>query len=65
VQGGVSVAGADFHARIEKEATGVLDPGRAAYSDTVALPDGTFLCLYERGTKRPYERLSLVRFALA
>jgi sialidase-1 len=43
---------------------GVLDPGHAAYSDTVALPDGSFLCLHERGERHPYERLSLARFSL-
>ena len=42
----------------------VLDPGHAAYSDTVVLPDGTFLCLYERGEKHAYERLCLLRFSV-
>jgi sialidase-1 len=27
----------------------VLDPGWAGYADLAALPDGTLLCLYERG----------------
>jgi len=27
----------------------VLEPGRAGYSDLAVLPDGTVLCLYERG----------------
>jgi len=27
----------------------VLEPGRSGYSDLAVLPDGTFLCLYERG----------------
>lgn len=27
----------------------VLEPGRSAYSDLAILPDGTILCLYERG----------------
>jgi sialidase-1 len=42
----------------------VLDPGHAAYSDTVAMPDGTLLCRYERGEKHAYERLCLARFTL-
>jgi sialidase-1 len=42
----------------------VLEPGHAAYSDTVAMPDGTLLCLYERGEKHAYERLCLARFML-
>jgi sialidase-1 len=42
----------------------LLDAGHAAYSDTVASPDGTVLCLYERGEKHAYERLCLLRFAL-
>ena len=40
----------------------VLDPGHAAYSDTVVLPDGTAVCLYERGEKHAYERLCSIRF---
>lgn len=40
----------------------VLDPGCAAYSDTLMLPDGTALCLYECGGKHAYERLRLIRF---
>jgi sialidase-1 len=40
----------------------VLDPGHAAYSDTVVLDDGSLLCLYEGGEKHAYERLSLLRF---
>src|SRR5687768_1992802 len=42
----------------------VLEPGRAAYSDLAVLPDGTILCLYERGAESPYERLTLARFSL-
>ncbi|MCS7306230.1 MAG: exo-alpha-sialidase [Thermoguttaceae bacterium] len=37
----------------------LLWPGPAAYSCLAVLPDGTVLCLYERGEKHPYERISL------
>jgi len=39
----------------------VLWPGPSAYSCLAVLPDGTVLCLYERGEKHPYERISLAR----
>jgi sialidase-1 len=50
----------------------VLEPGYSAYSDLAVLPDGTILCLYERGRdadaaiKRPtsYAYLTLARFNL-
>lgn len=50
----------------------VLEPGYSAYSDLAVLPDGTILCLYERGrdaesaTQRPtsYSYLTLARFNL-
>jgi sialidase-1 len=41
----------------------VLEPGRAAYSDLAVAPDGSVLCLFERGEESPYERLTLARFA--
>lgn len=34
----------------------------AAYSDLVALPDGTLLCFYEGGENDPYESIRLARF---
>ncbi len=40
----------------------VITPGHAAYSDLVALPDGTILCFYEGGEKTPHESISLARF---
>jgi len=51
----------------------VLDAGFSAYSDLAVLPDGTILCLYERGRdadaaqKKPtsYAYLTLARFNLA
>lgn len=43
----------------------VLEPGRAAYSDLAVTPDGTVLCLYERGEASPYDRLTLARFDAA
>ena len=41
-----------------------LWPGPAAYSDLAVLPDGTLLCLYERGEKGPYEKITFARFLL-
>ncbi len=35
--------------------------GPAAYSDLAIAPDGSILCLYERGDKHPYETLTLAR----
>jgi sialidase-1 len=43
----------------------VLEPGPAAYSDLAPAPDGKVLCLFERGERSPYERLTLARFDLA
>ncbi len=50
----------------------VLEPGNSAYSDLAVLPDGTILCLYERGgetdddpaTRSQYCYLTLARFNL-
>ena len=36
----------------------------SAYSDLVAAPDGSVVCLYERGEAHPYERLTCARFDL-
>lgn len=41
-----------------------LHAGPSAYSCLAALKDGTVLCLFERGEKSPYERISLARFQL-
>jgi sialidase-1 len=41
----------------------VLEPGYSGYSDLAVLPDGTILCLYERGASRP-DFLTLARFNL-
>lgn len=47
----------------------VLDPGPAGYADLAALPDGTVLCLYERGRHAGPQggiaALSLARFSVA
>jgi sialidase-1 len=43
----------------------LLHPGPAAYSCLAVAPDGTILCLYERGSKHPYETITLARFNLA
>ena len=42
----------------------VLHYGPAAYSCLAVLPDGTILCLYERGWSQPYETIVLARFSL-
>jgi sialidase-1 len=42
----------------------VLWPGPAAYSCLAVLGDGTILCLYERGEKHPYEKITLARVSL-
>jgi sialidase-1 len=42
----------------------VLHPGPAAYSCLAVLPDGTILCLYERGEKTAYEKITLARFRM-
>lgn len=42
----------------------VLYPGPSAYSCLAVLPDGTVLCLYERGEKNPYEKITLARFTV-
>lgn len=43
----------------------VLWAGPAAYSCLAALPDGTIGCLYERGQKGAYEKITWARFGLA
>ena len=42
----------------------VLHAGPAAYSALAVLPGGTVGCLYERGRKSPYERITFARFGL-
>jgi sialidase-1 len=42
----------------------LLQPGKSAYSDLAVAPDGAILCLFERGEKTPYERITLARFTL-
>jgi sialidase-1 len=42
----------------------VLWPGPAAYSDLVVLPDNTIGCLYERGNKGAYEKITFARLML-
>jgi len=43
----------------------LLHAGPAAYSCLAVAPDGTILCLYERGSRHPYETIGLARFNLA
>jgi sialidase-1 len=38
-------------------------PGRFAYSGLIALPGGILGCLFERGEKDAYERITLARFS--
>ncbi len=42
----------------------LLHDGPAAYSCLTVLPDKTIGCLYECGTKDPYERIEFARFTL-
>ena len=42
----------------------VVHEGPAAYSDLAILPDGTVGCLFERGTKSPYEAVAFARIPL-
>ena len=42
----------------------LLHDGPAAYSCLAILPDGRGACLYERGNKRIYEKITLARFPL-
>ncbi len=42
----------------------VIQAGPAAYSDLVTLPDGSIGCLYERGQRGSYERITFARFSL-
>jgi sialidase-1 len=42
----------------------VLHPGPSAYSSLVSLGADEAGCLYERGEKRPYEKISLARVSL-
>jgi sialidase-1 len=41
-----------------------LHTGPAAYSSLAGLADGTIACLYERGEKDPYERITFATFPL-
>jgi sialidase-1 len=43
----------------------VIHDGPAAYSCLTVLPDGTIGCLFENGSKNPYERISLARLPVA
>jgi sialidase-1 len=42
----------------------VLHAGPSAYSDLGVLAGGTILCLYERGEKSSYERITVARFGI-
>ena len=42
----------------------VLEEGPSAYSCLATLPDRTIGCLYERGTKDPYEKIAFATFIL-
>ena len=45
-------------------ASKVLYAGPSAYSCMSVLPDMTVGCLYERGEKKPYDRIEFARFSL-
>lgn len=45
-------------------AEALLEPGRAAYSDVVALAGSRFACLYECGAETPYEKIVFSTFSL-
>jgi sialidase-1 len=42
----------------------LLYDGPSAYSDLAIAPDAEVLCLYERGIKVPYEKLTLAKFGM-
>jgi len=42
-----------------------LYEGPCAYSCLTVLPDTSIGCLYERGRRNPYEKITFVRFPLA
>ncbi len=42
----------------------LINEGPAGYSDLAMHPDQSILCLYERGVKKYYERITLARFNL-
>jgi sialidase-1 len=42
----------------------LLHEGPAAYSALTVLADGTLACLYERGDKSAYEKITFARFTL-
>ncbi len=42
----------------------LLHAGPSAYSALAAMKDGSVLCLYERGSKSPYETITLARFSI-
>jgi sialidase-1 len=42
----------------------LVHAGASAYSDLAVLPDGRIACLYEAGTKTPYESIRMGRFPL-
>lgn len=41
----------------------LIHPGPSAYSDVAIAKDKTILCLFERGSKHPYEKLTVARFS--
>jgi sialidase-1 len=44
--------------------TKLIHAGPSAYSDLAITRDMTILCLFEKGAKRPYEKLTVARFNL-
>jgi len=42
----------------------VLNPGPSAYSCLVSLSANEAGCLYERGEKKPYDKITFARFSV-
>lgn len=43
----------------------LIEPGKAAYSCLAVLPNREIACLYERGEKNAYQKITLARFSLS
>ncbi len=43
----------------------LLEAGPSAYSDLAVTPDETVLCLYERGSQGPYDKITIARIPAA
>ena len=59
---GLTLSRSDDDARSWKK-VGVIEAGKAAYSDLGVLPDGTVLCVYETGKETSRKNLAVARIA--